>query len=650
MTIGLTVRRGERQFQLERQVDEDTLVFIDQLTGRTWTTSPRELWSALQNGTTTLLHAPETPLSAASKKHPTQIFNWDSIPRKYQTKITRQLAYINEALRLGISRGQRRQLAAIIKRVQTKTSDRRAPSTSALMEWFRRYDEGGRTPAALLDKHAFHASNPRLDNSVIEHARKLLRIHYCTRKRPALSETVDLINRQLSGDPAKIVPPENRVISYATVRRLRDEIDAYRLDESRHGAAYARNRYRYAANGVVCERAQQRYEIDHTLLDVVVICDRTGLPLGRPTLTLIVDSYSGYIVSFFISFWGTGLAPTFGAMRLAFSPKLDYRSMVPGLQNRWHGMGIPETLVVDNGLEFHSPQLLSVGAHLNMNVVFNKVRQPWLKPFVERAIGSLTRKLPHAGLVQKGLTNEIPLDPCETAAITFSDLAKGLLIACVDEHAMQINQRTLSRPIDLFCDSLERIPPSALPVPSQELDIIVAPSKAMTVNHEGVVYQYLRYNSPELHQLRKRIGTSFKTTVKFDANDMGHIWLQDPSTQGWLDIPSCDHEYTENLSMIQHRSIRAFNKERHRAKRNVESLMQAKQALIDHWDASIKRGKRLKGDHLRALATVTSSQSLLGQTPLTVDPVKILNRPTTDTSQDEVPGFDAFEMGGEDER
>ena len=173
---------------------------------------------------------------------------------------------------------------------------------------------------------------------------------------------------------------EDSKISYSLLQRLKGEIDPYTLDARRYGDGYARNRWRYSLKGPRCSRAMQRYEVDHTVLDLVVICDRTGMPLGRPTLTVIVDAHSGYCVGFFLSFWGTGLAATFCGLRVAIAPKDDLRKVLPGLQHEWLGMGLPEMLVIDNGLEFHSPQFRQMAMQLCIDLHYCAVRQPWLKP------------------------------------------------------------------------------------------------------------------------------------------------------------------------------------------------------------------------------------------------------------------------------
>ena len=53
--------------------------------------------------------------------------------------------------------------------------------------------------------------------------------------------------------------------------------------------------------------------------------------------------------------------------------------------------------VVDNGLEFHSKQFVLAAMELNTELQYCPVRQPWLKPSVERHFLELGYALPKAG-------------------------------------------------------------------------------------------------------------------------------------------------------------------------------------------------------------------------------------------------------------
>jgi putative transposase len=51
----------------------------------------------------------------------------------------------------------------------------------------------------------------------------------------------------------------------------------------------ARQKHQQVEQGPRPERPNERWELDHTLLDVVVIDEEDGLPIGRPTLTAVRD-------------------------------------------------------------------------------------------------------------------------------------------------------------------------------------------------------------------------------------------------------------------------------------------------------------------------------------------------------------------------
>jgi len=648
LTVGLVVRRGERTWELKRELDGGVLVFEDRLTGKPWSVPKSDLWRQIQSQELAVVigDSPDRAKPAGSPSN--LLYSWTSFPEKYRDEVQRRVKYIDEARRAGLTRGMRSSMARFIARVAGIIGDQSPPRPSTLMRWMRLRDLGHGTPAALLSRHAVRARVRRVPAAVIAVCREGLRTHYCTQRRPTLKQTQIHIEQQLTREVAKgRLKEEDATISYMTLQRLKSEIDPHILDTKRFGAAYARNRWRYSLSGPGCERALQRYEIDHTVLDVVVVCDKTGMPLGRPTLTVVIDAYSGYVVGFFISFWGTGLAATFCALKVSIAPKDDLRPVVAGLKHEWLGMGLPEELVLDNGLEFHSPQFRQVALQLALDLQYCAVRQPWLKPFVERTMGSVLNYLPFAGRIRKSLNNELPLNPAETAAVTFSELVRGLMIAFCDVHAFEVNQRKLARPFDLFSESLAALPPPSLPVGTQELDIIVAPSQQLTVGNEGVGTTFLRFNSADLQELRRRTANSFKTVVKFDPESLGHVWVQDPKTAGWLMVPSCHPTYTNGLSIVQHRAIRALKRDALKRSNADDVLLAAKTELSNMWNSRTVRGRRLKGEHLRAMSALTSSHALNApdDAPESQIPTsKIVCTEEMVTPTREVPVFSGFQM------
>ncbi len=84
------------------------------------------------------------------------------------------------------------------------------------------------------------------------------------------------------------------------------------------------------------ERPFQIAHIDHTELDVELVCSVTGQPLGRPWATFLTDAYSRRLP----------------AIYLTFDPP-SYRSCMMVIRECVRRTGrLPQTVVVDGGLEF----------------------------------------------------------------------------------------------------------------------------------------------------------------------------------------------------------------------------------------------------------------------------------------------------------
>jgi len=50
----------------------------------------------------------------------------------------------------------------------------------------------------------------------------------------------------------------------------------------------------------------ERVELDHTVLDLIVVDEEDRLPIGRPTVTLALDVYSGLPAGLYVGFEPAG--------------------------------------------------------------------------------------------------------------------------------------------------------------------------------------------------------------------------------------------------------------------------------------------------------------------------------------------------------
>lgn len=649
LTIGLVIREGSRTWRLDRTLPDSQLSFLDQATGALKTISVARLQRDVEAGRIQVVADYPVAFCSGEESSPRLVKTVESLPPREQTRLRLRISYVKHMSRRGLRKGMRLAIEAELNKLAdamphgvaleevTRAGISPKPKASAVMEWMRIFERSGGNPMSLISGICFRKMPHRLSPLVEEVARRLIRNFYCTKQRPTAKQTKLLIDRELGQQVARgRLEPEQGQISTSTLRRLIHDVSPYDRCVARFGHAYARNKWRYSLSGVDARRPLARYEIDHTILDIVVVNDLTGLPMGRPTITVVVDACSGYITGMYISFWSAGLASTLSAFKVAIRPK-DLLLEFAGIKHKWLACGIPDLIVVDNGLEFHSPRFHSVAAHMAIDVLHCAVRQPWLKPMVERAIGEINGALPHQGRVEKKLTNYIPEKPEKSACITFGALCKGLLKFVVDIHPFEIDERRIALAYDLYAEGLAAQLPPRLPTSMDALDILMADSRTLTIGNEGALHQYIRYNSRELQEMRRAIGPKFQTEIKINHEDIDQIWVKNPRDHAWMRVPSCFPQYTTGLSTIQHKAIRAQKKGILSLRNAEETLIRSKQELLDLWQSAARAGKRAKRQELLALEGLASTRVLEGGTRPTRDAVDSAQGPAPISKSELLP-------------
>lgn len=647
---GLMLRHGQRTLELVRQLDEDNFQFEDTLTRHPLVQDRHTVLKKIWDKTYQLVLPQGLAISSASTSQshaPTVELDLSSLDRRTIQEIERRLAYVDGLQKAHVSRGQRGRVDGVVKAVAKRISDPKPPSASSVMEWSRKYQLGHSSPLTLLNGNRFRRRGRRIDAVVEDLIQDAIKTVYLTTKRHTLQHTLDRIRanaKKLVGD-GKLAPAKANV-SMATLCRRVAEIDLYRRIAAREGIARARYVCRTAMNTEQALYPLAKVEVDHTVLNWVVICDRTGLPLGRPLLTVAIDAFSGYILGFYLSFYGPGVTSVSGVLRNAITPKADFTAGVE-LTRPWIASGIPDLLVLDNGLEFHARSFKLMAWQLGMNLMHCRVRTPWLKPRVERFFGTLNFLTLDRGRVYKRVPNVLHIDPKKDAAILFSNLVKGLIMFAADVHPLQINDRTLARPIDLMEEGLANCPPVAYPGDMASLRLASALSKELTCSPGGVELLGIPFGGPELLPLRKEHGERFKALVKWDPDDINAIWIQDPTSKVWIESPSRWPHYTSGLSWNQHQLIRKFAREELKAKGAYEELAAARLRLHDFWMDTTSK-KSTADTKLAARFGGASSARVMGgnaEAPVPIGQTPIADSEMESPTPREIPSFDAFVMG-----
>lgn len=97
--------------------------------------------------------------------------------------------------------------------------------------------------------------------------------------------------------------------------------------------------------------AGHRYEVDGVIADIHLVDDISGMPIGRPSIVLVVDTYSGMVVGVYFTIEDLNFSHVARALHCAFSPKPGWCQQVLGLEiqdHEWVPEGRCEHLTADN--------------------------------------------------------------------------------------------------------------------------------------------------------------------------------------------------------------------------------------------------------------------------------------------------------------
>lgn len=384
---------------------------------------------------------------------------------------------------------------------------------STVRDWRRNYREEERRSgfglAGLLPDRRGRKSAPQLEMSVEDVMRDLIESFYETLDAPTKKALHDQVVKACVD--AGLEPP-----CYATLLARLQRRDRHTSDRKRSGHKKAYEtapHYWYLAPDTPRhgERPWERTHIDHTQMDVVAVDSESGLPLGRPWLTLMVDAHSRRTLAFWIT----------------FDPP-SYRSLMMVLRRcveRWGRL--PESILVDGGAEFGSRYFEQFLARWQVK---KEVRpgEPRFGAVIERSFGSLNARLLHQLRGNTKMTRNVrqvtPVtDPAARAVWTLAALGELLdefffsLYDQLDHPALGASPRafyearmiiTGVRPTRLISYN-EAFRMSTLPTTSKQT--------AKVDRVQGIKVNGRRYRAPEL---KMPVLHGQQVPVRFDPMDV----------------------------------------------------------------------------------------------------------------------------------
>jgi putative transposase len=499
------------------------------------------------------------------------------------------------------------------------------PGWVSVYRWLRALRGSDDQAVALIDASSNKGNRQaRYPDAVLGICEEVIAQSYLTLERPSVTHVVNLAKASVR-QANKLRPQSDQLPlpSRRLFERLISDIPAYDTHVARYGKEAARKKFRSSLRHRVTGAPLQRAEMDHTRMDVFVVDDEHGLPMGRPWLTILIDDNTRMVLGMSISFEPPSRATVAKCLKHAFVPKTGLRAKYPDIVNDWDAFGIPSELVLDGGTEFHSEELERICFELGIEQHFSPRKTPWFKGKVERFQGTLNRgvAVTTPGKTFEGIVDRDDYDPKKHAVIRLSALLHLTTRWIVDVYHQKAHAALGCSPAQSWKSNIR---PHDIPLMADPLrfDAIVGGSESRRLTHKGIEYAGLVYNSPEMRDLRQHLGDNLNVEIRIDRSNLGSVIVIHPERDTPYRVPCLSEDYAEGLTEWQHKVCKRYAREKLQAEGNADDWLDSLLEIEEIVQAEMKLGKR-KGVARERISRWHTGRKEAGTLAIADEPAKV---------------------------
>jgi putative transposase len=450
------------------------------------------------------------------------------------------------ALELGVSR------ATLYRLI---TAYRHTPTVEALEPRQR----GRRKGALVLDK-------PRHDL-----IRKTIREVYLKPQRPTLAYLVGQVHLRFAQQGWPF--PDRR-----TVKARVDEIERRVAAHKRRDAA-AIKATTPVPGQYKASRPLEVIQIDHTLVDLVVVDEETRTPLKRPWLTLAIDVFTRMIAGFYLSMDPPSLLSVSLCLLHAVYDKAAWLKERE-IDASWPIAGLPESMHVDNGADFRSKAFIRGCRNEGIEIIWRPPGGPHYGGHIERLIGTMMGEM-HL-LPGTSFGNPIErgsYDSKQHSAMSLRELECYLGWEIAGGYHERIHSALMRSPSAVWREHEGRV---QLRMPHDRMAFWVSflPEEHRKLRPDGVWLHRLPYWSNVLSA--DLGGAKSEVLVKYDPRDISRVFVQRPSGR-FIEARTRDLTFP-SISLREWNQQRAELRAKAKAERNPNQWLvtaQAKRRIVD---------------------------------------------------------------------
>ncbi|PWY36411.1 Mu transposase C-terminal domain-containing protein [Pseudomonas sp. RW409] len=324
---------------------------------------------------------------------------------------------------------------------------------------------------------------------------------------------------------AKCIVGNLPIPSITAVRKrfkMRNERELYK---KKHGADAASQKHDARPGKKLVSRPLEWVQMDHTLIDIILVDNNLRQPLGRPWLTVIIDKYTRVILGYYLSLHAPSTVSVACAISHAALPKFSFLNQLGVDSERYPYYGVPDVIHMDNAKEFRSVKFESACCRNNIRPEWRPLGKKHYGGHVERLIGTFMTDKVHflPGTTYSNVVKRRGHDSDKTSALTFKEFTKWFVKEVCIYHGRKHSELGCS-PASKWSEYFNAEggapvhPPLVINPFKFKLDFM--PEVSRSIGREGIEFNKCFYWDAAL---RSCVGTA-GVMIKYDPFSLKTIW------------------------------------------------------------------------------------------------------------------------------
>ena len=471
-----------------------------------------------------------------------------------------------------------------------------------IYRWLNDYASSGLVSSLVPQKRLGGKGQSRLSPEVDSIINETIKDFYLTSQNRSQKQTAFEVLRRCIA--AGIEPPHentvrNRIIGFSQEEKLKKRAGRV-LTEQRVDPVPGKY--------TLAKRPLEVVQIDHTLLDIIVVSEEDREAIGRPWITMGIDVFSRMVTGFYVSMDPPG---TLGAGICISNSilKKDYIVEKYELRSEWPVFGVMDAIHMDNAKEFRGATLAKACKEYSISINWRPVNKPNWGAHIERLLGTLSKEI-HA---LPGTTFSNPkyrqnYNSMKKATMTLFELEKWLHTLVVDVYHHKLHKGIGTSPILRYTEGIfgsKNMDGTGVPffkIDQEKVRLDFLPFFERKIRRTGVTIDHINYYHDVfrkyLYKSYSFRGDGFvktheykKYTFKRDPRDISKIYFLDPDSNKYLPVFYADVS-KPSISIWEHReALKYAKKQNPKSEINQDVIFDAYNRLREIEDHA-KRSKR----------------------------------------------------------